>query len=258
MTAMRTRIPVGAFILLLSTGVHADRRDDDDDHDGSRFRLVAGASVSVEQSPYVGGNDSVEVLPWLFVQMGRFYLRGPALGVYLYGGDGVSVSAGISLDLADTNRGDSPELADIAKLDDVLLGEIEVSYEAGWGELDLSFAADIGGTHDGYVAGISCSYPLDLGRWQIEPEFGVKWYGAKVNRHYYGVGAADVLPDRALYEPDAGMNHELGVTVTYLFAERHALSLEASTEWLSAEISDSPIVDRDSLARVGVSYLFRF
>ena len=255
---MPSRATIGALTLILSTGVYADDQDDDDDHDGSWFRGAVGANVSVEQSPYVGGDDGAEILPRLFVRMGRFYLRGPALGVYLYGGDDLSVSAGISLDLADTHRGDSPQLADMTEVDDVLLGEVEVSYEAAWGELDLSLAADISGTHDGYVAGLSYGYPLRIGRWEIEPEVGGEWHSAEVNRHYYGVGAADVLPARPLYEPDAGMSYELGVTFTYRFAERHALSLEAGAEWFSAEVSDSPIVERDSLASVGVSYLFRF
>ena len=254
---MRSRILIGALALLLSTGVFADDRDDDD-NDGPGFLLAAGAGVRVEQSPYVGGDASVEVLPLLFVQMGRFYLRGPTLGVYLYGGDDLSVSAGISLDLADTRRGDSPQLADMAELDDVLLGEIEVSYEADWGELDLELAADISGTHDGYLAGLSYGYPLQIGGWEIEPEVGVEWRSAKVNRHYYGVGAADVSPARPFYEPDAGIGYELGVTFTYPFAERHALSLAAGAEWFSTEVSDSPIVERDSVANVGVSYLFRF
>ena len=254
---MRTRILNGALALLLSTGVFADDWDDNDD-DGPGFLLAAGAGVWVEQSPYVGGDRRVEVLPLLFVQMGRFYLRGPTLGVYLYGGDALSVSAGVSLDFADTRRGDSPQLADMAELDDVLLGEIEVSYEADWGELDLELAADISGTHDGYVAGLSYGYPLQIGRWEIEPEAGVEWRSAKVNRHYYGVGAAEVLPSRPLYEPDAGVVYELGVTLTYPFAERHALSLVAGAERFSSEVSDSPIVERDSVASVGVSYLFRF
>ena len=135
---------------------------------------------------------------------------------------------------------------------------IEASYEADWGELDLSLAADVSGTHDGFLAGFSYGYPLELGSWQIEPEVGVEWHSAKVNRHYFGVGAADALPSRPLYEPDAGMNYELGVTLTYPFAERHALSLEVEAEWFSTEASDSPIVERDNVASVGVSYLFRF
>ena len=255
---MPTRILIATLVLILSTGVHADDHDDDDVNDGSGFVFAAGGGLSVEQSPYVGGKDSVEVMPALFVQMGRFYLRGGTLGAELYDGENLSVSAGISLDLADTHRGDSPQLADMAELDDVVLGEVEVSYEADWGELGLSLAADVSGTHDGVLAGLSYGYPLELGALQIEPEVGVEWHSARVNRHYYGVGAADVRSDRPFYDPDAGMNYELGVTVTYPFAERHALSLEVEAEWLSSEVSDSPIVERDRVASVGVSYLFRF
>ena len=254
---MPTRILIGTLVLILSASVHADDWDDDDDNDGSRFFFAAGGGLSVEQSPYVGGKDGVEVLPVLFAQLGRFYLRGPTLGAELYDGDDLSVSAGISLDLADS-RDDSPQLADMSKLDDVWLGEVEVSYEADWGELGVSLAADVSGTHDGFLAGLSYGYPLELGGLQIEPEVGVEWHSAKVNRYYYGVGAADVRADRPFYEPDAGMSYELGVTVTYPFAERHALSLEVEAEWLSSEVSDSPIVERDSVASVGVSYLFRF
>lgn len=255
---MHTRLLVGALTLIVAVGVHADDRDDDGDDDGSRFRLAVGAGASVEQSLYVGGKDSVEILPLLFVQVDRFFLRGSTLGAYLYDGDDLSVSAGISLDLADTHRGDSPQLADMAGLDDVWLGEIEVSYETDWGELDLSLAADISGTHDGYLAGLSYGYPLELGGWQIEPEIGAKWHSAEVNRHYYGVGAADARPSRPLYEPGAGMSYELGVTATYPFTKRHALWLEAGVEWFDTEVSDSPIVERDNVAGVGVGYVFRF
>ena len=225
---MPRRVTIGALTPILPTGVDADDRHDDDDNDGSRFRVAAGASAPDEQSPYVGGDDSVEVLPRLFVQMGHFYLRGLALGVYPYGSDDLSVSAGISLDLADTHRGDSPQLADIS------------------------------GPHGGFLVGHSDGYPVEIGRWQIEPEFGVKWHSAEVDRHYYGVGAADVWSAHPLYEPDAGMSCEVGVTVTYPLAERHALSLEAGAEWLSTEVSDNPIVDQGSLASGGVGYPSRF
>ncbi len=105
---------------------------------------------------------------------------------------------------------------------------------------------------------LSYGYPLEVDRWQIEPEIGIEWNSAEVNRHYYGVGATDELPARPLYVPDAGMNFLLGVTVTYSLAERHALSLETSAEWLSAEVSESPIVERDSLVSVGISYHYQF
>ena len=244
--------------MVLSAVVHADDRNDDEDDRGPQSYLAAGARVSVEQSVYAGGKERVLLLPLVFAQWGPVYLRGPALGSYLYAGDQWRVSAGVALDLRDTRRGESPELADMAELDNVLLGEVEASRHADWGELNFSFAADIGADHDGHLAGLSYAYPLEIGRFQLEPKVRMEWRSAKVNQYYYGVSAADVRITRPRYEPEADVSHELGVTVVYPFAERHTLQIEASTEWLSAEVSDSPIVERNNFANVGVVYLFRF
>lgn len=82
---MPSRVTIGALTPMLSTGVYADDRDDDGDSDGSRIRVAGGAGVSVEQSSCLGGDDGVEDLPRLLFQMGRFYLRAPAIGVSLFG-----------------------------------------------------------------------------------------------------------------------------------------------------------------------------
>ena len=254
---MRPHILAGVLATLVSTGVHSDNHDDDDRGD-PQIRVYAGALASTEQSPYLGGDNRDRFLPQLFVQWGRFYVRGPAAGVYVYGGDGWFVSTGVVLDLEDTERGDSSQLADMIDLDLVLLGEIVVSREADWGELELSLAADISGKHDGYLAGLSFSIPLEAGPLQIEPKAGIKWHSAAVNRYYYGVSAADALATRPRYEPDSGVTTELGATVTYPFADRHALQLEAGTEIFPGAVTDSPIVERDSRVRFGIGYIYRF
>ena len=254
---IRTRTTLAAVATLLSTGVGADDRDDGD-NDGPRTQVAVGAKVSAEQSPYVDGDVGFEILPQLLVQWGPVYLRGPSLGVYVHAGDDCNASTGIALDLRDTDRGDSPQLADMADLDKPLLGEFRVSCQTDGGELDVSFAADISGKHDGYMAGFSFGYPLGTGDWEIEPEAGIEWRSAQINRYYFGVSAGDALATRPRYEPDSGMSFELGATATYEFAKGHLLQLEAAAEWLPAEVSDSPIVDRDRLVAVGAAYILRF
>ena len=251
---MRNRIFIFGLAALLSAAVHAEESDGD----GSRFQFAAGALMTAEQSVYVEGDDIVRLLPGVFGLWGRFYVRGPELGVYLLGGGDWTMSTGISLELGDTERGDSPQLADMAELDHVLLGRFAVSHDAGWGRLDLSFAADISGTHDGYLAGLSYAYPLAIGRWQVEPGVGIEWHSAEINRYYYGVSAAEALPARHFYRPDAGLSYRFGVSASYAIAERHVLQVEASSEALSSEVTDSPIVERYSRRSIGVGYLFRF
>ena len=252
---MRTRRLIGALAALLAGAVHAGEGDGDD---RSRLQLAVGAKVTSEQSVYVQGDDFVTFLPGAYGLWGRFYVRGPALGVYLLGGGDWTVSTGVSLELGDTDRGDSPQLADMAELDNVLLGEFRVSYDAGWGELLSRVAADISGRHDGFLAGVSYGIPFAVGGWQVEPRVGIEWHGAKVNRYYYGVSAADALPDRPAYRPDAGMSYEFGVSATYTFAQRHTLQLAASMESFDDEVTDSPIVDRSSRRSLGAGYIYSF
>ena len=255
---MRTRILVGTLAMLLSAGVFADGRDGDGDESGPPVFFAAGALVSVEQSLYSGGENGVDFLPLLLAQLGPVYVRGTRFGVYLYGRDDLTVSAGIALDLRDTDWGDSPQLADMDELDNVVLGELRVSREAEWGNLDLSFAADVSGRHDGYLAGLFFGQPFEVGRLEVEPRVGIKWQSAKVIRYYYGVGAADVQSDRPLYQPDGGVSFEFGVAATYPFAERHALRFEVRAESVSSEVSESPIVDRGSFVNIRAGYFFRF
>ena len=254
---MRTRILIGALALLLSTDAFTDDREGGDDA-GPPVYLAAGGKVSTERSLYLGGDDRVQILPLVIAESGPFYLRGPSFGLYVYGRDGLTVATGVSLDLSDTDRGDSPLLADMVELDRAVLGEVEVSYDADWGGASFTLGADISGAHDGYFARIAYRNSLEIGRVEVEPEVGVTWESAEINRHYFGVGAADATATRPRYEPDAGLGLELGLTVAYPFAERHTLRLEAVAELVSDEVSDSPIVERSSRGRIGVGYLFRF
>ena len=212
----------------------------------------------MEQSLYSGGENGVEPLPLLLVQLGPVYVRGTRFGTYVYGRDGVTVAAGIALDLRDTDRGDSPQLADMAKLDTVVLGELRLAREAEWGELDLSLAADVSGEHGGYLADLFFGPALEVGRLEVEPRFGIKWQSAEVIRYYYGVGAADARPNRPRYRPDGGVSFAMGATATHAFAERHALRFEVSAESVSSEVSESPIVERGSFVTLRAGYFYRF
>ena len=253
---MRARTLLGALAAVLSAAAHAG--ESGDAAAGPQFRIAAGAEVTSEQSLYVQGGAVVTVLPGVYALWGRVYVRGPALGVYLLGGGDWTVSTGIFLELEDADRGDSPRLADMAELKDGLLGELVASYDTGWGELDFRAAADISGRHDGYLAGLAYGYPLAVGRWEVEPSVGVEWRSAEINRYHFGVSAADALPTRPLYRPDAGVSFEFGVSATCSFAESHSLQLTAGIESFGNEVADSPIVERSSRGKVGIGYLYRF
>ena len=254
---MLTRTLIGALAVLLPCAAFADDRKGGDDS-GPPVYFAAGGMGFVERSLYLGGDDRVTLLPLVIAQLGPVYLRGPSLGLYVYARERLTVATGISLDLRDTDRGDSPQLADMAELERAVLGELKASFDADWGDVSLSFATDISGAHDGWIARLAWHESHPVGRFEVKPEVGIEWQDARVNRYYYGVGAANVTATRPLYRPDAGLSFDLGVTVAYPFAERHTLRLEAAMEFVSDEVSDSPIVARDSVGRISAGYVFRF
>ena len=254
---MRIRLLLGALIALLPLCALAGDRDGDA-ADGPPFFFAAGAMMATERSVYLGGDDRVLLLPLAIAQLGPVYLRGPAFGVFVYARGGVRVATGIALDLTDTDRGDSPQLADMADLDRPVFGEVAASFGADWGEASLSFGADVSGAHDGYVGSLAWRGSFEVGGLEVGPGIGIKWSSAEVNRYYYGVQAIEEAAGRPRYEPGAGLGYEFGLTVAYPFAERHTLRFEAAMELVPDEVSDSPIVARDSVGRIGVGYIYRF
>lgn len=248
----------GALVLLLVTCANAEDRDDDDDG-GPDYRNAVGAMVSAERSLYVGGDDNIQVEPGVAAEWGRVYIYDTELGVRLHEGDRWSVSTSIAVDFTkDTERGDSPLLVDMEALDDVVLGQVEVAFEDQWGELSLTLASDISDSHGGDIAELSYLYPLEFGRWLVEPEVSIAWNSSKVFRYYYGVDPVDVLPNRPSYRPEGGIIAEFGVAAMYPFGKRHALRFQIEMELFPNQVTHSPIVVRDNVVEAGIGYFFLF
>lgn len=253
------QVIAGSFITIFSIGVLAQDHSDEDDNDESEYKYALGLVAFQDQSLYLGGDDEIEVFPYIEARWGRFFFEGTSLGVDLYEDNGLSINASISPEgVGDTDRDGSRRLNDMEDFDTVINGQFEISYEADWGEIGMSLGADISSTHDGYKAELSYSYPFELGRWMIEPSVSAEWVSKEENQYYYGVSTRDVRSDRPFYEPDSGVNYGVGINAIYPFFERHAIIFQAEYTSYSSEITDSPIVDRDNTAEIGVGYIYRF
>ena len=247
------RLLAGTVVYLLATSALAGEKGNNE----TAFAL--GAFVGSEQSLYVGGEDETEIRPLISAEWGRYFLRGPSVGMHLYRDRhwGFSASVGMA-NVEDTDRGDSAQLADMGDLDDVFAGRLGIEYENDWGTVEAGFGADISGSHDGYTAELAYSHPFEAGGWRIEPGIGVEWLSEEVTDYYYGVSAAHARAGRAAYQADSAVNYSLELSTTYPFRKNHAFQVRAAYKRFGDEITDSPIVDRDDVTEFGVGYIYRF
>ena len=104
-----------------------------DDEDTSYMVGLMGVS---DNSIYVGGEDKTQLLPYLNIQWGDFFLEGPSLGYRLFEHDNMTMA--ISLDFAGLGQNDwddSPLLQDMRTIDNAIMASVRNRYETEVGEI---------------------------------------------------------------------------------------------------------------------------
>lgn len=259
-TILRKFVLLGLCFATVSNASLANDRDDDYEEDeGDEYKYGLGAFVMAQASIFAGGRDEVEAYPWIQAEWRRFFVSGPALGILVQEGDNWGVSATIELDFTgDTDRGDSQQLSDMNALSEAVLASMQMYYETDWGELDVTFGSDIGFGHEGYMASLSYGYAMEFRGWEIVPSIEIGWSSKEINRYFYGISAMEVRANRPFYQPNAGINYEVGLSAIYNFNQRHSLFAEVENTFYSSEISNSPIVSSSNAFVASVAYIYLF
>lgn len=250
---LRKFVLLGLCVATASNATFATERDDDE------YKYGLGAFVMAQASIFAGGKDEVEVYPWIHADWGRFFFNGPSLGVLVQERDNWGVSASIELDFTgDTDRGDSQQLSDMNDLNEAVLVSIQTFYETDWGEIDFTIGFDIGFGHEGYMASFSYGYPMEFHGWEIEPSIEIGSSSKEINRYFYGVSEMEARANRPFYQPNAGINYEVGLSAMYSFNQRNSIFAEVENTFYSSEIRNSPIVSGSNAFVVSMAYIYRF
>lgn len=229
------------------------------DDGGDEYKYGFGAVVMAQASIFTGGKNEFEVYPWIQAEWGRFFVNGPSLGFLLQERDNLGISVTIEFDFTeDADRGDSQQLSDMNDLNEAVLASIQLFYDIDRGELDFTIGSDIGVGHEGYMASFSYGYPLEFRGWEIEPSIEVGWSSKEINRYFYGVSEMEVRTNRPFYQPNAGINYELGLSASYNINRRHTIFVEVENKFYSSEIRNSPIVSDSNTFVASVAYIFSF
>lgn len=222
----------------------------------------AGVGFMVFDKPHKGGDTDVYPVPLIFWQKDRFVLSGIKFGYYfIYDEDWA-----LSLIGQPRFEGyDDEESSALNGMDDR-----EATYELGlecsrkfdWGTLSARILTDICGEHEGQE--IQLTYKrkfenlLNTGGLALTPSAGVNWRSKQLNDYYFGVEGNEAMAGRPEYHAGSSVGFLAGLRLDYPVGEKWNLFSSVNVEWLGSEITDSPIVDEDTMLWFMAGAMYRF
>lgn len=216
---------------------------------------IVGLLADGGQSPYIGGEDSVDLIPYFAFETDRLHLGIDELSYELIDTDNLALSVMLDPRFA-------PDLPDTALFDGLTrdtafeLG-LAATYEIGAASANLSVQHDVSGAHDGFAGELSFGYKAELGPIGLDMTAGLQFHDANLNNYLYGVSAAEVTADRAAFDMGDTVNPFAEVTALMQVSDHAFLLGEVKYTDLGKAI-DSPLVDRDTVTDVTLGLLFQF
>jgi hypothetical protein len=257
---MRFLIRIAILMLAVSTAHAGSILDYIRNYDLNDYAL--GVAYSVSESPYVGGESSGFAYPyltsfrhsaftddWLILTGGEAGFRWVNDAGWVLGAVGRVNTQGTGADALEELLGfDSkrwaPELSPV------------VGFRAWPVHFELRRFVEVFSDFGGPSTELWASLPFEFGRGWFVPS--LKWIrnSSERNRYYYGVSANPDFPAVEPYDPGSSMNVKIDLNVGFAITDRWLLSGSVSHEWLASEITDSPVVGRDTLwsGNIGIAY----
>jgi len=221
-----------------------------------------GVSFSSSQNPYVGGENNVFAYPYLTSFRDAAFtddwlvLREGDIGVRWVSKTGLQLGLVGRLQTLGFGNSEAPVLRGVASPK----WTIELAPTIGWRawpvHIDFKAYTEVMGRHDGWASQLSFSLPYENSRGYIVPSVRLIRQSEDYTNYYYGVAPSEERPARPAYQPGEAMNTAINVRFGYELSEKWLLSGHVGIEYLDSEISNSPIVDEESIwsASLGLAY----
>ena len=199
-----------------------------------------GGALYITQSAVLGQSDQRSVLPYAYLDIGRFYARVDTFGVKT-----LPLGAG-RLELAgriarEGFRPSSPTLGGIDNRSDPVPIGIGTFQETRYGGIFLYAFRDL--RSGGSLLEATYAAEWSLGPVTFYPELGVEHRSARYVGHLYGVSPAEAAASGLRpYAPRASTWPVVALSVTIPLPTPYGLVLQVRRKWFDGAVSDSPLV----------------
>ncbi|MCU7555352.1 MipA/OmpV family protein [Alteromonas sp. ASW11-19] len=147
---------------------------------------------------------------------------------------------------------------DIASRNWAVDGGIRGQWYAGNQQLQLAIARDISGVYSGFHAALTYRYYTQWKKWQIAMSPHVSWKSAALTDYYYGIREQDTATGELTYTGRAGLQYGVSINGSYPLTSKWTLLTRAGFTRLHAGMTDSPIVNKDTIYSVFTGVAYRF
>lgn len=215
--------------------------------------LNLGLAINVEESFFAGGDDRIRIRPTRLNQNG-YYIQG--LTKSFLNGPNHTLYIGLGFDDWDHERGDSSELADMDELDRAINIRLGGAWKMPSAVISADLAQDVAGAHESLQAKLRYTHMRSEDT-AFRPYAELQWFSADITDYYTGVDTNEVTAARPAYEADAAFGLKAGFDLNYELAPRWELVTGLHVTTYDDAISDSPIVDKDTVWGTGIGLIYK-
>ena len=220
--------------------------------------LEAGPGIVISGKPYTGMDEEIYPIGFVFYESRLWSIQGTELGYRLFNNGSFDLKAIARWRFNGYDEEDSSALDGMEDRHMTVDGGISAVWYGDWGALSTSFVNDLFSEHDGQEFRVSYSKRFTWEPVSVTPLVGLRWQSDNTIRYYYGVEGDEVRAGRARYQPGDAIMPYAGVNLIYDFEGPWSIFGGVRYEWLTSEISDSPVVDKHHNLSFFAGLLYEF
>ena len=228
-----------------------------------KYSLGAGALIAPE---YLGGEDNeTRPLPYFSMEYGKNLSFNAVRGLEykFFNREHVSIGTGFNFSFG-REEDDADILEGLGDIDFAVLPKLFITLKQGRTEFVIDYQADVGDQgHEGATLDLELAYTHIVNRNVIlKPTVGAVYGDKDYMQSFFGITeqqSTDSAVGLAEYEPDADLyEYNIGFTAIYRISPKWAIVSFAKLAQLKGEAEDSPVLEDDTQARLGIfaSYTF--
>jgi outer membrane protein len=135
---------------------------------------------------------------------------------------------------------------------------VEFLYISPFGDVQAQLLTDVSKTHEGQEAWLSWSRPWYTRSSELNLTLGAEWKSHNLIGYYYGVLPEEAFAGRPEYDGASGTNTFIRLAARHKLGRHWNLVGMIEREFLSSAISNSPIVDQDSVDTFFAGLYYQF